>query len=128
MKLTKKDEVNNEVFIMNAELNANDNLSQDTELTDFDKYTQELPDGSRQIILSDGTVVVLRRLTGGDIRHISQNKNEGIDQTMRLITIVCAKWGSNNGVSLAQLDKVDIADIELLSTVVASFRTRRNPK
>lgn len=91
----------------------------------FEKYTQELPDGSRQVILSDGTVAVLRRLTGGDIRHISQSNDDGIGQTMRLITVICVKWGNEKGVTLPQLDNVDIADIELLSKVVASFRTRR---
>lgn len=91
------------------------------------QFCEQLEDLSLSITLSDGTRVILRDPSVGDMEVIQ--RSTGDDDTpiyglCRLIAILCEKWGDLPGITVAELTKpkaVRFADLSYIERQVKTY-------
>lgn len=90
------------------------------------------PDGKFKVsfVLEDGTKVVMKTLTGKDIRAQNRvrKKNPHMTETdlsFHAIMLQIESWGENNSVTLAELDEVSDSDFFRIGKGIERIQTRK---
>lgn len=93
------------------------------ELSEDEAYQyQELPDYSRKVTLSDGTIAIFRDVTVSDIRELRKaGITDEVEVSVRLAARTCTAWGDKPGVTIPQIDKLRIKDFQIISQALESF-------
>jgi|GEM_PF-6628056 predicted house-cleaning noncanonical NTP pyrophosphatase (MazG superfamily) len=86
---------------------------------------EELADYSIQLTLFDGTIVVFRDITVGDMKQIRKQSSDQVEQTAIAAALTCTRWGDKDGISYQELGKINYQEFLLINEALKSF-LRRN--
>jgi hypothetical protein len=72
--------------------------------------------------LTDGRVVAFREPKVRDIRELDNAGYEkNVEMSVRLCQRICIQWGDKPGVTLQELDELNLADFKRVSEAIAGF-------